>query len=82
MSGIKKLFVLKKGKIKMKIAIIIILCVYVAFNIVTSNMIPAAEMKRRYIDGQCVVGRIAANVFYFPAWLLKGLKIGVNFLVK
>ena len=66
----------------MKIAIIIILCVYVAFNIVTSKMIPAAEMKHRYIDGQCVVGKIAANIFYSPAWLLKGLKIGVNFLVK
>lgn len=60
---------------------IAIICLYVAFNIVTSMLMGAKEMKVKFIDGQCVVGKIAANIFYAPAWLLKGLKfIAVKFI--
>lgn len=43
--------------------LIIIICLYLAFNIVTSKMLTAKEMKTRFIDGQCIVGKIAANAF-------------------
>lgn len=66
----------------MNILIIAIICLYVAFNIVTSKMLTAAEMKSRFIDGQCIVGRIAANAFYSFAWLLKGIKFIVVKTVK
>lgn len=66
----------------MKIAIITLACLYLAFNVVTSKFLDRHEMKRRYVDGQCVVGKIAVNTFYAPAWLLKGIRIIVNLLVK
>ena len=42
-------------------------------NIITAIKLPAHEMKRRYITGQCVVGRIAAGIFYAPALAIKGI---------
>ncbi len=40
------------------------------------------EMKSRFIDGQCIVGRIAANAFYSFAWLVKVIKFIVVKTVK
>lgn len=45
-------------------------------------MLTAKEMKTRFIDGQCIVGKIAANAFYGIAWLLKGLKFIIINTVK
>lgn len=66
----------------MKLAIIISICLFAALNVITSKRWSATEMKENYIDGQCIVGKIAANIFYFPAWVLKGLKFVIDFLVK
>lgn len=56
------------------IIIIAIICLYLALNIATANIFTAKEMHKRFIHGQCIVGRIVANIFYAPAWLLKGVK--------
>ena len=66
----------------MKILIIAVICLYAAINIVTAKVKSAKEMKEEYIDGQCLVGKIAANIFYAPAWLLKALKVIIWFMVK
>lgn len=66
----------------MNILIFVVLCAYLVFNIVTSKMLTAKEMKSRFIDGQCIIGRIAANAFYSIAWLLKGLKFIIINTVK
>lgn len=66
----------------MSILIIGIFCVYLAFNCVISKMMSVKEMKSRFIIGQNVVGMIASNIFYAPAWLLKGLKFLANKLIK
>ncbi len=66
----------------MKIFIIAVICLYAAINIVTAKVKSAKEMKEEYIDGQCLVGKIAANIFYAPAWLLKALKVIIWFMVK
>lgn len=66
----------------MNILIIAIICLYIAFNIVTSKLLTAKEMKSRFIDGQCIIGRIAANAFYSFAWLLKGIKFVLVKTVK
>lgn len=66
----------------MKILIIALICLYVAFNCVTAKLIGAKEMKHRFIDGQCIVGKITANLFYLPAWLLKGVKFLAVKLIK
>lgn len=57
-----------------KIFEIALVCVYLAFNILTAKLMSAECMKRSFIDGQCIVGKICANIFYAPAWLLKGIK--------
>lgn len=66
----------------MKILFIALVCLYAAINIVTAKVMNAKEMKEKYIDGQCLVGKIAANIFYAPAWLLKALKVIIWFMVK
>jgi hypothetical protein len=40
------------------------------------------EMKARFIIGQNIVGMVASNIFYCPAWALKGLKFLANKLIK
>lgn len=66
----------------MTIAIIIVACLYLGFNIVTSAMYSPEDMKKKFIDGQCNVGRIAAAIFYSPAWALKGIKFLFNKGIK
>lgn len=66
----------------MKILFIALVCLYAAINIVTSKVMSAKEMKEEFINGQCLVGKIAANIFYAPAWLLKALKVVIWFMVK
>lgn len=66
----------------MKILFIALVCFYAAINIVTSKVMNAKEMKEEFIDGQCLVGKIAANIFYAPAWALKALKVIILFMVK
>ena len=57
-------------------------CVYLAFNCVISKMMSVKEMKGRFIIGQNIVGMVASNIFYSPAWVLKGLKFLANKLIK
>lgn len=53
---------------------IIVAIIYFAFNVLTAKVMSAKRMKHEFIDGQCMVGKICANIFYAPAWLLKGIK--------
>ena len=66
----------------MKILVVIVVCLYISVNIVTAKEMSAKEMKDDFIDNQCLVGKIAANIFYAPAWLLKALKVIIWFMVK
>lgn len=66
----------------MKILFIALVCLYAAINIVTAKVMNAKEMKEEFITGQCLVGKIAANIFYALAWLLKALKVIIWFMVK
>ena len=65
-----------------KIILIILACIYAAFNFLTAKLMSAKEMKNEFIDGQCVVGRVFANIFYLPAWVLKAIRFVVVSLVK
>ena len=65
-----------------KIILIILVCVYTAFNLLTAKLMNAKEMRGEFIDGQCAVGRVFANIFYAPAWILKGLRFVVVGLIK
>ena len=65
-----------------KIILIILTCIYAAFNFLTAKLMNAKEMKHEFVDGQCVVGRVFANIFYLPAWVLKAIRFVVVSLVK
>ena len=54
---------------------IIVSIIYFAFNFLTANIMSAKRMKQEFINGQCMVGKICANIFYAPAWILKGIKV-------
>lgn len=53
---------------------IIVAIIHLAFNVLTANIMSAKHMKQEFVDGQCLVGKVCANIFYAPAWLLKGIK--------
>ena len=65
-----------------KIITIAIVVFYGICNLVMAYHRDANEMYDEIIDGQCVVGKICANIFYLPAWVLKGLRALVLGLVK
>ena len=66
----------------MNILFIVVLCAYLAFNILVAKCMSAKEMQHKFVDGQCIVGKIAANAFYSIAWLLKGLRFIILNTVK
>ena len=64
-----------------KIIIIAVGIAYIVFNCIVSKRMAAKEMAGKFITGQNVVGKIATNIFYAPAWLLKGIKyLAVNLI--
>ena len=56
---------------------IALLSIYLVYNFLTAVMYTVAEMKRNFIEGQCFVGMVFANIFYAPAWFLKGLRFAI-----
>lgn len=66
----------------MKALLIITVVLYTAFNLITAKLYSAREMKHDFVDGQCVVGKVFANLFYLPAWVLKGLRFIVVAVIK
>ena len=58
-----------------KLLLTLLFALWVSFNALTAHMCPAKRMKQDFIDGQCLVGKIFANIFYLPAWILKAVKI-------
>ena len=60
----------------------VVLIVYIAINLVVAKKMTAKDMYEDFINGQCTVGMICANIFYAPAWLLKGIKFVVLTTIK
>lgn len=60
----------------------LVLIVYIAINLVVAKKMTAKNMYYSFIDGQCIVGMICANIFYTPAWFLKGIKFVVLTTIK
>lgn len=63
-------------------AFVIAIILYMAVNFITAKRWNAREMKCDFIDGQCLVGKILTNIFYLPAWVLKGVRFAVLVLIK
>lgn len=53
-----------------------------ACNIIMTNRRSAAEMRKYLIDGQCFAGRVFANLFYLPSWILKVVRAVILATVK
>ena len=65
-----------------KIILIVIAFLYAAFNVLTAKLMSAKQMRESFIDGQCTVGVIFANIFYAPAWFLKAIRFLVVATIK
>lgn len=68
--------------IKMNIIVFLIILLWLAFNCIVSKAMTTKETQTKFVDGQNVVGKIATNIFYAPAWFLKLLKITIIKTVK
>ena len=66
----------------LKIILIFVFLFVLSCNIITAKFYSAKEMHDDFISGQCLVGKIAANIFYAPAWFLKGLRFIVILSIK
>lgn len=66
----------------MRIVVIVVVVIYAIFNIIMANRYSAKEMYDEIIVGQCPVGKFFANIFYLPAWILKGLRVVILATVK
>lgn len=53
---------------------VVLAIIYFSYNVLIAKLMSAKRMKQEFIDNQCSVGKILVNIFYAPAWLLKGLK--------
>lgn len=71
-----------QGGIILRIVVIAIVVIYAIFNIIMANQYSAKEMYDDIIVGQCPVGKFCANIFYLPAWALKGLRAVILATVK
>jgi hypothetical protein len=47
---------------------------WIAANVYEACCKSGREMYDELVANQCLIGRFAANVFYAPAWILKGVK--------
>ncbi len=56
--------------------------IWAVSNITAIVMMTAREMYEDYIDGQCFIGKICANIFYAPAWFFKGLRLLVLRVIR
>lgn len=66
----------------MNIIVLLIIFLWLAFNCIVSKAMTTKEMQTKFVDGQNVVGIIATNIFYAPAWILKFLKATIIKMVK
>ena len=58
----------------MNIAVFVLVVIYISINVVTAKKMNIQEMQDTFINGQCFVGMVFANVFYSPAWFLKAVR--------
>ena len=63
------------------IIILAIAFAIIVINIFTALKLSAKQMKEHFIDGNCIVGRIAAGIFYAPAWLIKAVKFIILYCI-
>lgn len=66
----------------MKTILILIAATHIYFNWIVAYVLTTKQMKERYIDGQNTVGMIATNLFYLPAWIMKGLKFAICKIIR
>ena len=66
----------------LKMVFIIMAIIYACFNAMLAACFNAREMKTDLIDEQCAIGRLFANLFYAPAWILKGIRFVVTRTIK
>ena len=61
---------------------LVVALVWVVINVFTTKAMSAKQMHEEFVAGQCLVGKICANIFYAPAWISKGIRCFVLAAIK
>lgn len=65
----------------MKILIIMLISLYLIFNVVVAMTHTTKQMKRKLDDERSLLDKVFLAMFYAPAWVLKGIKIAIIALI-
>lgn len=57
---------------------IIVLGLYLILNLAVAMMFRTRGLKKRFVDNQCPATVLLVNLFFAPAWILKGIKYLIN----
>lgn len=61
---------------------VFILTVWAVYNIFVAATYSVKDMWEDFITAQPTVGKVFANLFYAPAWILKGIRFLICRLVR
>lgn len=65
----------------LKILLALIIIAYAVIQFLVVHWLSTQEMRKRFVRGQNLVGAIFTNVFYAPAWILKGIRYAFTTLI-
>ena len=55
----------------MLVVLLVLVAAVVVFNVIVATTMTTEEMKRDLYYGQCLIGKIFANILYSLAWMMK-----------
>ena len=61
---------------------IVLSLIYAGFIVNAVGFRSLAYMKTKFWENQPIIGKVLLTIFYLPAWILKYLRIGIDFIVK
>ena len=69
-------------KLLYELIFILVIAFYIGCNIYVNFNMSAKDMYEEFVVDQNTTGKIFANVYYAPAWILKFIKGCVNKIIK
>lgn len=48
-----------------------VITLWITCNVAVASTMSSKEIREDFIEGQNFVGKALANIFYFPAWIIK-----------
>ena len=58
------------------------MCIWFLSNLIVAMAFSARTMYEELFEERDIFGKILVNVWYAPAWILKGFRVAVNAIIK